>query len=156
MILSLYGQPGSGKTTLATMMRERLQHDPFWRWEPIALDGDSVRKLFKNFQYGREGRYQNIRNINAIATHHDNFSENDVIISAVNPYAELRKELKENNKVLEVLLITSRGLRKEYHVKEFENGEPDLIINTDEAITDSYKRLEKLCAAFLGLAITKN
>ena len=49
MILSLYGQPGSGKTTLATMMRERLQHDPFWRWEPIALDGDSVRKLLKIF-----------------------------------------------------------------------------------------------------------
>ena len=62
----------------------------------------------------------------------------------------------QNNKVLEVLLITSRPLRKKYHVKEFENGEPDLIINTDEAIIDSYKRLEKLCAAFLGLAITKN
>ena len=155
MILSLYGQPGSGKTTLANLMRERLQYTPFCRFEPITLDGDSVRKLFKNFQYGREGRYQNIRNINAIATHHDNVSENDVIISAVNPYAELRKELKENNKVLEVLLITSRDLRKEYHVKEFENGEPDLIINTDEAIIDSYKRLEKLCAAFLGLAITK-
>ena len=156
MILSLYGQPGSGKTTLATMMRERIQHEPFWRWDPILLDGDSVRKLFKNFQYGREGRYQNIRNINAIATHHDNFSENDVIISAVNPYAELRKELKQNNKVLEVLLISARDLRREYHVKEFENGEPDLIINTDETICDSYKRLEKLCAAFLGLAITKD
>ena len=156
MILSLYGQPGSGKTTLATMMRERIQHEPFWRWDPILLDGDSVRKLFKNFQYGREGRYQNIRNINAIATHHDNFSENDVIISAVNPYAELRKELKQNNKVLEVLLISARDLRREYHVKEFENGEPDLIINTDETICDSYKRLEKLCAVFLGLTTTKD
>ena len=51
MILSLYGQPGSGKTTLATMMRERMQYDPFWRWEPILLDGDNVRKLFKNFYF---------------------------------------------------------------------------------------------------------
>ena len=156
MILSLYGQPGSGKTTLATMMRERVQHDPFWRWEPILLDGDRIRQLFKNYKYGKAGRYQNIRNINAIATHNDNYSENDVIISAVNPYAELRKELKQNNKVLEVLLISNRDLKREYRVKEFENGEPDLIINTDETICDSYKRLEKLCAAFLGLAITKD
>jgi|21_taG_2_1085346.scaffolds.fasta_scaffold11713_5 adenylylsulfate kinase-like enzyme len=156
MILSLYGQPGSGKTTLATMMRQRMQHDPFWRWEPILLDGDRIRQLFKNYKYGKAGRCENIKNINAIATYHDNFSENDVIISAVNPYAELRKELKQNNKVLEVLLISNRDLRKEYHVKEFENGEPDLIINTDETICDSYKRLEKLCAAFLGLAITKD
>ena len=137
-------------------MRERIQHDPFWRWEPILLDGDRIRQLFKNYKYGKAGRYQNIRNINAIATHHDNYSENDVIISAVNPYAELRKELKQNNKVLEVLLISNRDLKREYHVKEFENGEPDLIINTDETICDSYKRLEKLCAAFLGLAITKD
>ena len=156
MILSLYGQPGSGKTTLATMMRQRMQHDPFWRWEPILLDGDRIRQLFKNYKYGKAGRCENIKNINAIATYHDNFSENDVIISAVNPYAELRKELKQNNKVLEVLLISNRDLRKEYHVKEFENGEPDLIINTDETICDSYKRLEKLCAAFLGLTTTKD
>ena len=144
MILSLYGQPGSGKTTLATMMRERMQHDPFWRWEPILLDGDNVRKLFKNFQYGKEGRYQNIRNINAIATHHDNFSENDVIISAVNPYAELRKELKQNNKVLEVLLISNRDLRKEYHVKDFEIGEPKYALRTDDSVEESWKNLKEL------------
>ena len=156
MILSLYGQPGSGKTTLATMMRERIQHDPFWRWEPILLDGDRIRQLFKNYKYGKAGRYQNIRNINAIATHHDNYSENDVIISAVNPYVELRKELKENNNVIEVLLISNRVLKKEYHVKEFENGQPDHIINTDCTVDESIKHLEEICAEFLEVTILKD
>ena len=153
MILSLYGQPGSGKTTLANIMREKIQVEPFYRWDPITLDGDEVRNLFKNYQYGKEGRYQNIRNINAIATHYNNDTENDVIISAVNPYAELRKELKENNNVLEVLLISDRDFKKEYHVKEFENGEPDHIINTDCKVVESIKHLEIICAEFLEVTI---
>ena len=153
MILSLYGQPGSGKTTLANIMRERIQYSPFCRFDPIVLDGDEIRKLFKNYLYGKEDRYQNIRNINAIATHHDNFSENDVIISAVNPYAELRKELKENNNVIEVLLISNRVFKKEYHVKEFENGQPDHIINTDCTVDESIKHLEEICAEFLEVTI---
>ena len=156
MILSLYGQPGSGKTTLANIMRERIQCSPFCRFEPIVLDGDEIRKLFKNYLYGKEGRYQNIRNINAIATHHDNFSENDVIISAVNPYVELRNELKENNNVIEVLLFSDRDLKKEYHVKEFENGEPDHIINTDCTVDESIKHLEEICAEFLEVTILKD
>ena len=156
MILSLYGQPGSGKTTLANIMRERIQYIPFCRYDPIVLDGDEIRKLFKNYLYGIEGRYQNIRNINAIATHHNNLSENDVIISAVNPYVELRNELKENNDVIEVLLFSDRDLKKEYHVKEFENGEPDHIINTDCTVDESIKHLEEICAEFLEVTILKD
>jgi hypothetical protein len=52
----------------------------------------------------------------------------------VNPYEKLREELKENNQdeVVEIYLQSDRELRKEYHVKDFEVGNPELIINTDK------------------------
>ena len=54
----------------------------------------------------------------------------------VNPYENLRKELKNNNKdkVIEVYLHSTRDLRKEYHVKDFEVGSPDASVNTDLSV----------------------
>jgi hypothetical protein len=40
-------------------------------------------------------------------------------------------------------LVTDRGLRKEYHVTEFEKGEPDYIINTNDQIEDTWEKLKK-------------
>ena len=176
MIYVLYGQPASGKTTLGRLLADHLQ-------TPFVIDGDEFREMFTNKNYGKAGREENIKNANAVATYLNKKGsrgewsaiycrdengnsikglrlkeDTDVVMCLVNPYQYLREELANNNqdKVIEVFLQSSRELRREYHVKEFENGEPDLIINTDETICDSYKRLEKLCAAFLGLTTTKD
>jgi hypothetical protein len=64
----------------------------------------------------------------------------------VNPYEGLRKELKNNNQdeVSEVYLFSSRELRKEYHVKDFEKGDADYALNTDQETEESWEQLRSL------------
>ena len=62
MIYLLYGQPASGKTTLGKMLEDHLN-------TPFTIDGDEFREMFTNKNYGREGREENIKNANAVATY---------------------------------------------------------------------------------------
>ena len=48
------------------------------------------------------------------------------------------------NQVFEVLLRSSRELRKEYHVEDFEVGNPDYVIDTDKDLSDTWRQLRKL------------
>ena len=65
------------------------------------------------------------------------------MLTLVNPYEELRSELKKNNKgqVLEIMLTSSRDLRKEYHVEDFETGNPRFALNTDRNVDDTWESL---------------
>ena len=153
MIYVLYGQPASGKTTLGKLLAERLN-------TPLVIDGDEFREMFTNKNYGRKGREENIRNANAVATYlnkkgktedwaaiyyRDKPTEihgrpvdidTDVVMCLVNPYEDLRNELRKNNEteVVEVYLYCSRDLRKEYHVQDFEEGSPSIKLCTDKNI----------------------
>jgi len=163
MIYVLYGQPASGKTSLGKLLAEHLQ-------TPFVIDGDEFREMFTNKNYGRKGREENIKNANAVATYlnkkgerndwsaiyykneDDNFIEGrpvkkgtDVVMCLVNPYEHLRRELANNNQdqVLEVFLQSSRDLRKEYHVEDFEIGDPKHALRTDMSIKESWKNLKE-------------
>ena len=150
MIYVLYGQPESGKTTLGGRLADELD-------TPFIIDGDEFRKMFTNKNYGREGREENIRNANAVATYlnkkgkEGNWKaiyidvpdgwksrpvnkETHVVITLVNPYEHLRDELRRNNEdqAVQILLTSDRKLRKAYHVEDFEIGNPDYIMNTDQ------------------------
>ena len=163
MIYVLYGQPGCGKTTLGKMLAARLN-------TPFVIDGDEFREMFTNKNYGKEGREENIRNANAVATYlnkkgkegdwkaiyindeanswksHPINKETHVVMCLVNPYVHLRSELKHNNgdEVVEVLLETVRDLRTNYHVKDFEVGTPQHVINTDNSVDTTWSILEKI------------
>ena len=141
MIYLLYGQPASGKTVLGRMLAASLL-------TTYHIDGDEFRALFSNKNYGKDGREDNIRSANAVATYLNKTQEDDVVLSLVNPYEHLRQELKANNtgQVVEILLTSSRNLRKEYHVKEFEVGTPKITINTDRPVESSFDSL-KACIA---------
>ena len=136
MIYSLYGQPASGKTVLGRMLAAA-------KMTTYHIDGDEFRNLFSNKNYGEEGRRKNITAANAVATYLNKTQEEDVVISLVNPYEDLRSELKSNNQnqVVEVLLTSTRELRKEYHVEDFEMGNPKITINTDRPVESSFESL---------------
>jgi len=138
MIYVLYGQPASGKTTLGKLLAGHLD-------TPFIIDGDEFREMFTNKNYGREGREENIRNANAVATYLNKKSHprGHVVVSLVNPYKHLREELRENNKgqVVEVLLESNRELRKEYHVEDFETGNPDYVLETSGETETTWSKL---------------
>ena len=141
MIYVLYGQPASGKTTLGKMLAEQLD-------TPFVIDGDEFRKIIPNNNYGRDGREENIKNANTVATYltQMNWLCPPVIMCLVNPYEHLRSDLRRNNpdQVTEILLQSSRDLRKEYHVEDFEIGDPKYALHTDASVEESWESLKEI------------
>lgn len=161
MIYLLYGQPGSGKTTLGKLLAESLN-------TPFVIDGDEFRGMFANENYSNLGREENLKNANAVATYlnkkgsRDEWSAiyfkktgnliqgrpvknaTDVVMCLVSPYERLREDLKKNNDgcVTEILLTSTRELKKEYHAEDFEAGSPTYRLTTDSKIEDSWSRLK--------------
>tara|TARA_Y100000592_G_scaffold87683_1_gene142551 strand:+ start:54 stop:554 length:501 start_codon:yes stop_codon:yes gene_type:complete len=160
MIYVLYGQPASGKTSLGILLADYFN-------TPFVIDGDEFREMFENKNYDRRGREENIKNANAVATYLNKKGKredwlaiyckkedglqgrpvkegSDVIMCLVNPYEHLRKELKNNNQgqVTEILLESDRDLRKKYHVEDFEDGNPDCVVNTDNSLEKTWEELK--------------
>jgi adenylylsulfate kinase len=108
MIYLFTGQPGSGKTTLGKKLQYWLQTEKRnWRKSVFHIDGDQLRELFPNTDYSKEGRYKNINKAFDIAKYLDN-NGNDVVISLVSPYRELREKLKSECKVQEIYCHTKK------------------------------------------------
>lgn len=114
MIIVLFGQPHSGKTTLAQQLEFEELYD-------FHIDGDHLRTMFKNTNYSREGRINNLNRASDIATYL-HYNGNDVVLSLVYPYKEARDYL--NSLVPDVkwvfLHYTGERGREQFHVKDFE------------------------------------
>lgn len=123
MILVLFGQPCSGKTTLA----EKLQADYY-------VDGDHLRTMFKNKDYSRQGRVNNLNRASDIATYL-HYNGNKVVLSLVYPYKEARDYLNSLATDVKWIYLTYNGERgrEDFHVNDFEIPHLDeitLMINT--------------------------
>jgi adenylylsulfate kinase-like enzyme len=129
MILVLFGQPHSGKSTLAKYLKAYLKDSNIVY---SHVDGDELRSLFKNKDYSKEGRIKNLQKASDIA-HYLSSVTQVVILSLVYPYKEAREYLNElNSEVIWVYLHYEgeRG-REEYHVEDFDKPEDvDLILDT--------------------------
>ncbi len=123
MIIVIFGQPHSGKTTLANLIDA-----------DFYIDGDHLRRLFQNKDYSKQGRISNLNRASDIATYL-HYNGNKVVLSLVYPYKEARdylNSLSTNVKWIYLTYTEPRG-REEFHVSDFEEPELEsfLQINTD-------------------------
>lgn len=119
-IYNFIGQPGSGKTTLAKLLKRAIRI-PFSECNILmCIDGDDIREIFQNKDYSENGRRVNIQRAYDIATFLNAYGI-PVIVSLVSPYLDLRENFKKNANVTEIYVHTTdiRG-REEYHVPDFE------------------------------------
>ena len=143
MILLFCGLSGAGKTTLAESVRKKLADAEI---SIELIDADQYRqRLFKDLLYSKEDRFENIRRLGFIA---DKFSSHNIItiISAINPYDEIRKELAAAYKNVRIVHIDcevdelikrdTKGLYKRALLPE---GHPDKLSNLT-GINDPFER----------------
>lgn len=132
MIVNIIGQPGSGKSTLAEELKKRIA-EIHKEHTVIIIDGDIVRKVSNNFDYSNTARRINISFAYRIAESLENAGKIDqsfkpiILIALVSPYLDLREELKRNQQVIEVFLKSSRDVRVQNHVANYEKPVSNFI-----------------------------
>jgi adenylylsulfate kinase-like enzyme len=137
------GQPGAGKTVLSLRLKKYLEQE--YGQEVFHIDGDELRVLFKNINYGREGREENIKRAQDIAKfiHSQGY---DVIVSLVAPYKEMRESFKYDlkNLLVEFYVHTTdiRG-REHFHTDEYE-GPTENFVDIDTTNVDPQISLNEI------------
>lgn len=133
MIILLCGLSGAGKTTLANAVKQKLaEADIFIE----LIDADEYRqRLFKDLSYSKEDRNENIRRLGVIA---NKFSSHNIItiISAINPYDEIRNELVKSYKNVKIAhvdcplpVLVKRDTKGLYRRALLPSGDPQKINN---------------------------
>jgi adenylylsulfate kinase len=115
MIYWFTGQPGAGKTVLATALKQELDNI-------FHVDGDDLRAIFDNKDYSETGRRKNIELAQQLA-HFLHNKGNNVVVSLVSPYKDQREEFKNKlgNSLKEFYVHTTevRG-RENFHVENYQ------------------------------------
>jgi len=134
MIYWLTGQPGSGKTTLASWIQSSFPN------KSMIIDGDDIREIFVNKDYSEEGRKKNIEKAQILSKflHHKGFT---VIVALVSPYRDQREEFKSDmgENIVEIFVHTTneRG-REKFHVIDYQ--EPiENFIDCDTTNSSEYQ-----------------
>ena len=142
-IIVLFGQPASGKSTLAKELSKSINSE----WSSVhTVDGDSVRSIFSNADYSRAGRVKNLNRISDIAKYMS-YQVDVVIVAAVFPYQEARDYLNSLHWHVTWVHLTFDGERgrEKFFATDFE--EPSgktLKLNTSKY--GIKQCAEKICA----------
>jgi len=129
MIVVFFGQPGSGKTTLAIHIKKYLQaFKRNWRRDVHHIDGDELRAVFNNKDYSREGRIKNLNRASDIAAYLDSQGV-DVVVSVVYPYEEARAYLQNLCKDVHWIYLEYNEDRNkdQYLVQDFEHPQQKVL-----------------------------
>lgn len=127
MIIVLFGQPHSGKSTLANAIKQERNVE--------IIDGDQLRDIFQNKDYSKEGRIKNLNRASDIAHYLNSTTDKDVILALVYPYKEAREYLNSldgNVKWVYLTYEVDRG-REKFHVGDFDYPTENeaLYLNTE-------------------------
>ena len=147
MVISLTGQPGSGKSIQSQMLQTFFK-------DAIIIDGDDVRKLFDNKDYSINGRMENIKRAYDIAyfLHTKGFV---VILAMMSPFKLLREDLqnKVGKEYYQFYLHTNdiRG-REQYHFDEFEIPSANHIDTTNKTIKQTHEEIRTLYREMANVA----
>lgn len=147
MVISLTGQPGSGKSVQSQMLQTSFK-------DSIIIDGDDVRKLFDNKDYSINGRMENIKRAYDIAyfLHTKGFV---VILAMMSPFKLLREDLqnKVGKEYYQFYLHTTdiRG-REQYHFDEFEIPSANHIDTTNKTIKQTHEEIRTLYRKMANVA----
>jgi adenylylsulfate kinase-like enzyme len=135
------GQPGAGKTTLAQLLKLKLEEDFSFK-KIVILDGDEIRDLFNNKDYSIDGRKKNVELVQNCCRF---LVKNEivVIVCMVSPFSDQRSQIVKELNGVEIFVecIEERG-REQFHVDYFE--EPSYTNNYQSiSINTSYKKDEE-------------
>ncbi len=125
MIIVLFGQPHSGKSTIANEILKKTT-------TYVNIDGDKLRELFVNKDYSREGRIKNLNRASDIA-HYLNSTGKNVVLSLVYPYKEARDYLRSLTNDVYFVHLTYKGERgrESFHVQDFDTPVDEDVLNLD-------------------------
>jgi len=84
MITWIYGNSGAGKTRLAKALQEK--------YGGILLDADEIRTVWPELKWSKADRWENNLRFARLAKVLD--KQQDVIVTTICPYRELRKEVQ--------------------------------------------------------------
>ena len=141
MIVQFTGLSGAGKTSIAEGLKQFLESKGV---VAEVIDGDKYRQtICKGLGFSKEDRCENIRRLGKVA--HE-FSQRGVlaIISAINPYDEVRKELKNLYDAKTVWIscdmdvLIARDTKGLYKRAMLPDGHPDKIYNLT-GVNDVYE-----------------
>lgn len=141
------GQAGAGKTTLANLLKYKLEKQ-FLNKKFVILDGDEIRELFNNQDYSKEGRLNNVAMVQNCCRF---LIKNDIvpIVCMVSPFAHQRREFCEELSGMQIFVDCSeiRG-REHFHVDYYEQPLGDVknlvkIDTTNKQPNQSFEELWK-------------
>lgn len=146
MIYWFTGQPGAGKTVLATALKQEMDNT-------FHIDGDDLRAIFDNKDYSETGRRKNIELAQQLA-HFLHNKGNNVVVSLVSPYKDQREEFKTKlgDSIKEFYVHTTeiRG-RENFHVENYQQPTENYLnldttnISVEECLNKikSYAKLDQ-------------
>lgn len=141
LMIQLTGLSGAGKTTLAEKVKQLLEAKEL---KTEIIDGDIYRKtICKDLGFSKEDRCENIRRLGK-AAHSFAGMRDIVIIAAINPFEQIRKELKEKYSAKTVWIkcdmpvLLTRDTKGLYKRAALPDDHPEKIFNLT-GVNDVYE-----------------
>lgn len=142
LIIQLTGLSGAGKTTISSYVKEKLAERSI---KVEIVDGDVYRKtLCADLGFSRQDRCENIRRLAKAALAFGDTCDT-AIIAAINPFEEVRKELRENYSIKTVWIncavdiLIERDTKGLYKRALLPEDHPNKLHNLT-GINDSYDK----------------